>query len=304
MRNPGKTFRGTPPPLDGASLALQGAIRRDVQVLAAEIGERNVTVPRGYARAAQYIEDELRKAGHAPVRQTFEVDGVACSNIEAEKRGTSEEIVVIGAHYDSVYGSPGADDNASGVAAMLALARAFAKEPAARTVRFVAFANEEPPHFQSEAMGSYRYAKRCRDRNEKITAMMSLETIGYFSDAPRSQKYPAMLEALYPGTATFVAFASNIASRRLMQRALAIFREHAMVGSEGAALPEAVPGIAWSDQWAFWRMGYPAVMVTDTALFRNPHYHTSHDTIETLDYARLTRVVEGLQPVVRSLAND
>jgi Zn-dependent M28 family amino/carboxypeptidase len=187
---------------------------------------------------------------------------------------------------------------------MLSLARAFAKQPAKRTIRFVAFANEEPPYFQTANMGSYRYAQRCRERGERIIAMISLETIGYFNEAKGSQQYPAMLGAIYPDTATFIAFASNVSSRAVMQRSLDVFRRHAKVGSEGAALPEAVTGIAFSDQWSFWRAGYPAFMVTDTAFFRNPNYHSANDTPQTLDYARLTRVVEGLLPVVAALAND
>lgn len=303
MRMPGRSYRGSPPPLDSADRVLTDALRRDVQKLAGDIGERNVVLPDRYAAAADHIETQFRAAGYTPARQTFEVEGVGCSNIEAEVRGSSEEIVIIGAHYDSVDGAAGADDNASGVAAMLALSRAFAGSQPRRTIRFVAFANEEPPYFQTAGMGSHRYAQRCRERKEKITAMLSLETIGYFNDTPGSQKYPAMLEHVYPDRANFIAFASNVASQRLLKQCIDVFRKHARVPSEGAALPEDVPGIGWSDQWAFWRAGYSAVMVTDTALFRNPHYHTASDTPDTLDYERLTRVVEGLQQVVNALAN-
>jgi Peptidase family M28 len=277
-------------------VTLADELRGDVHHLAAAIGERNATTPEAYAEAATYIEDAFRRAGYAPRRQTFG----EFANVEAELPGGAE-IVVIGAHYDSVMGSPGADDNASGVAALLAIARRMAKEKPARTVRFVAFANEEPPFFTTEEMGSFVYAKRCHDRGERVVAMLSIEAIGYYSDEPGSQQYPAMLDAIYPNMANFIAFASNLKSRALLQRCIDVFRGHATVPAEGAALPEDVPGVGWSDQWAFWRFGYDAVMVTDTALFRNPHYHTRNDLPDTLDYERLARTTEGLVAVVRSL---
>jgi Zn-dependent M28 family amino/carboxypeptidase len=279
---------------------LPASLRRDVEALATRIGERNVAHERAYAQAAGYIEQSLRNAGFATARQTFEVDGVDCANVEAVLSGETSEVVVIGAHYDSVIGSPGADDNGSGVAALLALARAFAKQKPARTLRFVFFANEEPPYFQSAAMGSWRYAKRCRERKENIVAMLTLETIGYFSDEKGSQQYP-LAEHSYPSVGNFIAFASNLKSEALLDRAMRVFRAHSSVPAEGGALPEDVPGVAWSDQWSFWQFGYPAVMLTDTAPFRNPHYHRSTDRPHTLDYERLARVVEGLVHVVTDL---
>jgi hypothetical protein len=301
LRMPGRSFRGSPPPLRPKQLALRDALRRDVALLAGDIGERNVFNPTAYARAADAIEQSLRDAGYATSRQTFDVDGVLCANVIAELRRTSDEIVIVGAHYDTIDGSPGADDNASGVAAMLALARAFANARPRRTLRFVAFANEEPPYFRTSEMGSWLYARRCREQNENLVAMLCLEAIGYFSDAPHSQEYPAMLEHVYPDEASFIAFASNVGSRALLRRVIDTFRAHASVPSEGGALPEEVTGVAWSDQWAFWQFGYEAVMVTDTALFRNPTYHSDADTPETLDYDRFALVVDGLEAVVREL---
>ena len=274
-------------------------LRRDVHALAGVIGERNlIAAPEAYEEAARFIEEAFREAGYAPVRDE-------AANIEAEIRGLAEindDIVVIGAHYDTVPGSPGADDNGSGVAALLAIARRFARQRPRRTLRFVAFANEEPPYFTTEQMGSWVYAKRCHDRHERVVAMMSIEAIGYYSDAAGSQQYPAMLDAVYPTTANFIAFASNLASRALLQHCVDVFRRHATIPSEAGALPEDVPGIAWSDQWSFWRFGYDAIMVTDTAPFRNPHYHERSDLPDTLDYARLARTTEGLIAVIRDLA--
>jgi Zn-dependent M28 family amino/carboxypeptidase len=299
MRMPGRSFRGSPPALAPEQRSLRDALRADVHRLAFE---RNVVLAKDYARAADLVEQSLREAGYATSRQTYVVEGVTCANIVAELRGASDDVVVIGAHYDSVDGSPGADDNASGVAALLALARAFAHAKPRRTLRFVAFANEEPPYFMSTQMGSWQYANACHERRENVLAMMSLESLGYYSDEPKSQQYPAMLEHLFPDRANFIAFAANVASRALLKHCIETFREHARIPSEGAAMPEAVTGIAWSDQASFWQFGVPAVMVTDTAPFRNPHYHTDHDTPETLDYDRFALVVEGLHAVVADLA--
>ena len=303
FRMPGRSYRGTAPP---PARELVGELRRDVHALAGIIGERNiVTAPEAFAEAATFIEETLLKAGYAPQRQTFEVDGVPCANIEVEIRGAvnPNDIVVIGAHYDTVAGSPGADDNATGVAALLAIARRFARQKPARTIRFVAFANEEPPFFVTEQMGSWVYAKRSRARGERIVAMVSFDAIGFYSDAEGSQQYPAMLEAVYPSAANFVAFASNIGSRALLQQCVEVFRRHATIPSEGGALPEDIPGIGWSDQWSFWRHGYDAVMVTDTALFRNQHYHTRTDLPDTLDYDAMARTTEGLLAVTRALSS-
>jgi len=266
-------------------------MREIVETLAGAIGERNVTRPRAYAEAAAFIEQSFPSAS----RQTFE-HGV---NIECEVRGNLE-IVIVGAHYDSVIGSPGADDNATGVAATISLANRFGRLKPARTLRFVAFANEEPPHFGTPAMGSFQYAQRCHDRGEKIVAMLSLESIGYFTDAPKSQTYPAMLDFIYPSVGNFVAFVSNLQSWRLLRRCVRSFKSFPAVSG---ALPEMIAGVAWSDQWAFWRFGYPAVMVTDTAPFRNPYYHTSLDKPETIDYARLAQVVDGLAAVIERLCS-
>ena len=214
IRMPGNSYQGPLPVADKQLLSLTAELRRDVKHLAEEIGERNILRhPKELAQAADWIEAEWAKMGYEVKRQRYEVSGVTCCNLDAELLGTSlpEEIVVIGAHYDSVVGTPGANDNGSGVAAVLALARRFAPRKTDRTLRFVAFVNEEPPYFQTEQMGSWVYAKRCRQRNEKITAMLTPETIGYYSDSPGSQKYPPPLNLLYPSTGNFIGFVGNTA---------------------------------------------------------------------------------------------
>jgi len=207
--------------------------------------------------------------------------------------------VIVGAHYDSREGTPGADDNASGAAAALALARAFVNVKPSRTLRFVFFTNEE--YFREDLMGSLVYAKLCRALNENIVAMVSLETIGYFSDVANSQKYPFPINLFYPSTGDFVGFVGNVASRSLVRTAIGSFRTVATVPSQGVAAPEFIDGVGWSDQWSFWRLGYPGIMITDTAPFRNPNYHRPTDTPDTLDYGRLARVVAGLESVVADL---
>jgi len=288
--------------LSEAEITVRRELVADVEKLAGEIGERNMNRYPQLQAAAEFIERSLRQAGLAPRRDSYELRGRTCHNIEVEIRGTRPEIVMVGAHYDSVFGCPGANDNGSGVAALLALARRFSGKTPGKTLRFVAFVNEEPPFFQTAEMGSLVYAKRCKERGDRITAMISLETIGYFSDQPGSQKYPAAgLGFFYPSKGNFIGFASDTGSRALLREVVSAFRASGRLPCEGAALPAAIPGIGWSDHWAFWQCGYPAIMVTDTAPFRYPHYHEPTDTPEKLDYDRFALVVSGMEKVIAEL---
>src|SRR5690606_24455686 len=188
---------------------------------------------------------------------TFLVSGVECHNIEAELTGETqpEQIVIVGAHYDTAPGTPGANDNASGVAALLALARRFAHSRPEKTLRFVAFTNEEPPYFQTPSWGAWVYARRCRQRGEKLVAMLSLETIGYYTDEPNSQQYPAPFGAFYPSEGNFIGVIGNVGSRRLVQQVVEILRQQAAFPCEGGAIPAEVPGVGWSDDWSCWQEG-------------------------------------------------
>ncbi len=302
---PNKSWSDELPPLTVEQAEIADRLRRHIQVLAADIGERNVWREDTLETAAEYIESALQAAGYAVSSQVFSAQAIGVRNLEAILDGHSpaEDIVVIGAHYDTVPGSPGANDNGSGVAALLEIARLLAGEPLARSVRFVAFVNEEAPFFYTREMGSYRYADRARERGEKISAMLSLETIGYYADARGSQRYPNPVYSwFYPDTANFIGFVGNLKSRRLVRRCLGSFRRHAAFPSEGVAAPGNMLGIHWSDHWSFWQAGFPALMVTDTALFRYPHYHAATDTPERIDYERLARVVSGLAAVTADLA--
>lgn len=304
IRMPGKSYSGAASPLSPAERALRDELRRDVDDLAGKIGERNSERPKQLAVAADFIAASFGSAGCRVARLPYTAGSQTFENIEARTRdaGTSGKVVVVGAHYDSVLGSQGANDNASGVAALLALARRLAGRTPPLPVRFVAFANEEPPHFQHDAMGSLVYAHSCRERGDDIAAMLSLETMGCYDDEEGSQHYPPPLSGLYPSRGNFIGFVGNVASRALVRRAIATFRAHTAFPSEGAALPEGIPGVGWSDHWSFWQAGYRAIMITDTAPFRYPHYHTALDTPEHVDCDRLARVVAGLESVIEDLA--
>lgn len=303
-RMPGRSYEGPLEPLTEHEQALRDEMREHVGVLAGKIGERNMIRVRALGAAADYLRATFSGMGYDVREQAFRVEGEEVRNLEVEVKGSArpEEIVLIGAHYDSVIGALGANDNASGVAALVALARWAHGREFPRTVRFVAFVNEEPPFFQSQAMGSRLYAQEAKKRGEKIVAMLSLETIGCYSDAPGSQSYPAPFGLLYPKTGNFIAFVGNVGSRELVHRVISVFRETTKFPSEGTAAPAWIPGIGWSDQWSFWQEGYAGVMVTDTALFRYAEYHTERDLPEMLDYERMARVVAGVERVITALA--
>ena len=301
---PGKSWSGPVPQLTAEEQLVRDKLQGHVEMLAQQIGERNVWNAEALDAAALYIRNTLEALGYPVAIQSFESRGMTVQNLEVELPGTTapEEIVVVGAHYDSVPGGPGANDNASGVAALLEMARLLSGKSHARTLRLVAFVNEEQPFSYSEEMGSRVYAERSRQRNEQIKAMLSLETIGYYSDQPGSQQYPFPFNYFYPDTANFIGFIGNLSSWRLVRQSIDAFRASTAFPSEGVAAPERVTGVGWSDHWPFWRAGYPAIMITDTAFFRYQHYHQATDTPDKLDYQSLARVTRGLVDVAVELA--
>jgi Zn-dependent M28 family amino/carboxypeptidase len=283
---PGRSYDG---PLDFSAeeRALAGRLRAHVEVLAA--AERNTDLE----RPARYIAAQL---GEHRV-QEFMSGGRMVRNLE-----TGSGSVVVGAHYDTVPGSPGADDNASAVAALIELARM------GLPARFVAFANEEMPYFHTNEMGSQAWAGAARQRvesgGEKISAMLSLEMLGCYSDQPGSQRYPPGVAWLYPDRGNFIAFVGDIGARGLVRRAVRAFRRHAKFPSEGLAAPALIEGVTRSDHWPFRLAGFQAIMVTDTAYNRYPHYHLPTDTPEKLDYLRMARVTLGIAAVITELAHE
>ena len=291
-------------PAAEAHRLLAAALHHDVDVLASDIGERNTATYRNLDRAATFIHEALQSAGVPVSRQTYTVDGQACHNIVGELAGIGDthEVVVIGAHYDSVRGGPGANDNASGIAALLALARAFAVSRLSRTLRFVAFVNEEPPYIRTKHMGSLVYAQACRDQGDYIAAMLSLETLGCFPsfDPPSYDPWPAKL--LRPLQAEFLALVSNLHSRWLAKDVARTFRGASDLPARAVALPGFLPAVRSSDHWSFWQCGYPAIMATDTAPFRYPFYHTRYDTPDKLSYRAIAAIVTGLRAAIIRLA--
>jgi len=304
IKMPGPAFAGPLAPLTPDQEVLRGRLERHVQVLAGEIGVRSDDAYANVVRAEAYLEGVLRSFGYAVVSQEFTAGARTYRNLEATLAGTTRrhEVVVLGAHYDTAEDAPGADDNASGVAGVLELARTFVHAPQPRTVRFVLFPNEEPPWFPTANMGSRHYAAAARARNDRIVGMLSIESIGYYDTQAGSQRYPFPLNLAYPDVGDFIGFVSNLRSRGLLHRAIAAFRAHARFPTQGAAAPAWVPGVWWSDHWSFWVEGYPAIMITDTAPYRNPFYHTPADTPDKLDYPRMSLIVDGLGHVVRALA--
>lgn len=280
------------------------SLEAHVRELAGTIGERNIFRPEALTAAAEYIERSWQQQGYEVTEQTYVAQGVESANLEVSRPGTlrPEEILLIGAHYDSVAGSPGADDNASGVAVLLELSRLFLRVEPEITVRFVAFVNEEPPFFYWGEMGSKVYARAARARGDQIRLMISLESIGYYSDEPDSQRYPPLFRFFFSDRGNFLGFVSNFASRRWLRRTVEPFEAHSDLPTESVAMFSWVSGIGWSDHLSFWKQGYPAIMVTDTALYRTPHYHTANDTPDKLDYGSMTRATEGLFHAFCSLA--
>lgn len=304
MYMPGESWQGELAPLDPEQLALRDRLQRHVEVLAGEIGTRTARNRPALEAAGDYIEKEFREMGYVPATETFGEPGWRNLYVDIYGGRRRDEIIVVGAHYDSVAWTPGADDNASGVAGMLEIARALRGRPLARSVRFIAFANEERPFFGGDDMGSRVAAKRSLDRGERIVGMLSLEMIGFFSDEPRSQRYPRVIRRFYPRRGDFIGFVSNLRSRALLHEVIGAFRERARFPSEGLAAPEwLVPDVRRSDNDSYWFYGFPAVMVTDTSNFRNFNYHYAGDLPATLDYDRMARVVAGLVETIAELAN-
>lgn len=271
-------------------------LRAHIEHLAGKIGERHVLRFGALDAAREYIESAWRDQGYCVSRQWYDAMGVRCANLEITWAGSRREtgVLLIGAHYDTVPGSPGANDNGSGVAALLEISRLTRKFKVPMSVRFVAFVNEEPPFFGSPAQGSMVYAGAARKRNDDIQLMVALETIGFYSNKPGSQHYPPLFNLVYPRVGNFIGFVSDFRSWRKMRRLARAFRARSDFPIECAATFRFVPGVSWSDHWSFWQHSYRAVMVTDTAPYRYPYYHTAQDKPDELSYPEMARATDGL----------
>lgn len=301
---PGRSFKGTLSELTPHEKDVAVRLRSHVDALAVGIGVRHAAVSDSLRRAAKYVLVQFIRRGFAVTMEPFQFDGVTQQNVVAEIIGRRhpEEIIVIGAHYDTVLNSAGADDNASGIAALLEIASMLKDIPMDRTVRFVAFPNEEYHGEDWRNMGSYHHAKRSFERGDNVVGMISLEMLGYFSNEPDSQKYPFPFNLFYPDRGNFIGFVGNNKSRAWVREVIGNFRELADFPSEGAAPPERFEDIARSDHWAFWQFDCPALMVTDTSNFRFPHLHGMDDTPDKLDFDAMSRITVGMAKVIVRLA--
>ncbi len=272
-----------------------------VMALSVDIGERHLWSGQSLSRSADYIESTLAAYGYAVSRHTYSCYGKDVSNLAAEKTGADERRVVIGAHYDTVPGSPGADDNASAVAGLLELARLQREHLNKKTFIFIAFANEEPPCFGSNHMGSMVYAKHLKERGIPVAIMISLEMIGYFSIKP-IQTYPLPgMSFFYPKTADYIGVVGNFRSSRYVSFFRRGMRKYSNIDARSLTAPEFFGGINLSDNYSFWRHQYRAIMITDTSFFRNKNYHQETDTIDTLDFERMSEVIKGLHHTLLEL---
>jgi hypothetical protein len=267
---------------------------KHVDYLSVKIGERHLWKNGTLDQAADYIESAFTEYGYTPWRQTYSCYGKSVSNLIAGKTGTAKGVVIIGAHYDTVPGTPGADDNASGLAGLLELARLHQKRANKKTLLFAAFVNEEPPCFGSHHMGSMIYANHLKEQGISVEVMISLEMIGYFTHES-NQKYPVpCMRFFYPKTADFIGVVGNFRSSKYVSFFKKGIKKHSSIGSRSLTAPEFFGGINLSDNYAFWHHGYRAIMITDTSFFRNRNYHLETDTIDTLNFEQMAEVVNGL----------
>ena len=279
--------------------------RRIVETLAGRYPSRHGSNPKVLEGAASFIEQEFTSLGYQVQFQWYESDGRQVRNIIVEKKGEhpGKASIMIGAHYDTVVGTPGADDNATGVAGLIELSRLLNEHKNSRTIRFVAFPHEEPPYFYTQRMGSRQYARKLRESGERIFAMLTLEMIGYAGEGYK-QLYPLpMLRILgrYPKDGNYIALVSNLRSTRVLSRVRKAMRQRGSVGVESLSAPGFIPPLFLSDHSSFWKYGFPALMITDTAFLRNPHYHSSTDTPDTLNYEFLANVVDAVHAAVLAL---
>ncbi len=289
--------------------AIEGNLRLHVDRLAGLIGPRYLQKPKTIQAAIGYIEGQWTGMGFSNSRETYDALGDQATNLIVELPGTkrADEIVLLGAHYDTVYSTPGADDNASAVAVLLEVGRLLREFRGKRTIRYVAFACEEPPYFNLDCMGSQYHARQARLRGDKILGMLCLEMVGYYCDSDNSQTVPPLipkwLRRFFPHRGNFLAAVGNMPSWKLCWR----FRRGFKRGTRtmplfSICLPENINEIRLSDNSSFWDQGYPALMLTDTSFLRNPNYHLASDTPDTLDYARMTQVTLGVAAALRLLA--
>jgi Zn-dependent M28 family amino/carboxypeptidase len=277
-------------------------LRAHVERLSQTLHPRSEQYPENLDRAAAYIRDELSAAGARVGEQTYEFAGDTFRNVIGAFGPEDGERLVVGAHYDAVAGTHGADDNASGVAGLIELARLLRAAAPPIRIDLVAWSLEEPPHFREPEMGSMQHAAGLRRDGVRVRAMISLEMIGYFTDAPRSQGFPVgLLRLIYPDAGNFIAVVGRFGDARVLRRVKASMRGATDLPVRSLCGPTFLPGVDFSDHLSYWAHGYPGLMITDTSFYRNPHYHEPTDTADRLDYARMAKVVQGVYAALMDL---
>jgi Zn-dependent M28 family amino/carboxypeptidase len=281
------------------------ALRKHTSVLSIDMAPRNYLHIDNLNKVANYISESLTSSGGRVSEQIFEVQGAEYKNIVAEFGPQGGETIVVGAHYDAEGEKPGADDNASGVAGLLEIGRLLGEVVRFKTkVVLVAFTLEEPPFFRSEEMGSAVYAKSLVEAGTAVKLMIALEMIGYFSEEKGTQGYPTpLLRLYYPSTGNFIAVVDQLMSTQA-QRMKASMAQVIDLPVYSINAPPFIPGVDFSDHSNFWRYGFPAVMITDTAFYRNHAYHTNDDRAERLNYEKMAQVVYGVFDYVVKLSNE
>lgn len=288
---------------DRSTLPVIEQLARHIEYLAGDIGERNTRLPDSLRRSVDYITTTWKEIGYDVEHQRFLSGDIECTNVMVTRNGSNpNKLILVGAHYDTVPGCRGANDNATGVAALLEISRLFLGIWPEINVRFVAFANEEYPHFATETQGSIVYAKAAQARREQIALMISLECLGYFRHEARTQRYPWLLHYLFPDRGDFLAFVSNFKNRRLLRDLVKAFQAGSDVPIRRIVAPRYVRGITQSDHRSFWTAGYPAVMITDTAYYRYPHYHSSSDTPDKICMVEFTDALTGIFKMIATVA--
>lgn len=281
-------------------------LREHVVTLSVDLGPRDAGHPENLERTADYLRHQLELFAGDVLEQPYSADGLHVRNIRALLGPDTDERIVVGAHYDVAGPYPGADDNASGVAGLLELARLLAfDDDLPLRVELVSWPLEEPPFFYTRKMGSFVHARSLKEEGIKVRAMLALEMIGYFTDEPDSQRYPLfLLRPFYPTTGNYIAVVGKLFQRKLVRTVRQAMGEATPLPVESINAPRLLPGVALSDQINYWWAGYPAAMITDTAMYRNSNYHTANDTHDTLDYERMARVVDGVRAAVHALGTE
>lgn len=274
-----------------------------VRALSVQFNPRDSRHPENLERAAAYIRNEFGLANGVVGEQPFDVGGSTYRNVTVQFGPDSPERIVIGAHYDSAGPVAAADDNASGVAGLIELAYLLGQNPPTMRVELVAYTLEEPPYFRSADMGSAHHARSLRAAGVNVRLMISLEMIGYFTDQPDSQQFPsAVLIPFYPSTGNFISVVGSVTQGFVTRRVKAAMRAATPLPVYSINAPAMIPGVDFSDHLSYWNAGYPALMITDTAFYRNHAYHTAQDTPDRLNYERMAMVVQGVYAATMELS--